>query len=565
MAQSSTRLLRRLNPFCAQALSAAASLCQSRGHARISIEHWLLKLLERGEGDLVFIARRYEWDIDSLWRGLLDHLDTLSCTVQGKPQLCDRLQQLIKNAWLRASLDEPNEQLRSVHVLGALMESPGLLACDATWPLLSLSDSQLQQLLPLLEQHSDERTAQQLASDPTADDLQPVQAPAGSKPDAVLDRFTQDLTAQARKGEIDPVLGRDDEIRQVIDILSRRRKNNPILVGEPGVGKTALVEGLALRIAQGNVPESLKPVSVRTLDLGLLQAGAGVKGEFEQRLKNVIDAVQRAEHPVLLFIDEAHTLIGAGNQAGGGEYRAQLKRLSLQQSWNELLDQIERMYAEGVNHFWLDLQWYLCQALSKQPAPQDTWADIVKRDLGMFLERLPGIEELRWSDGTPFADETTREWISQQVNGNRSAHCLPAPAVTASLDADIVSLETEAQAQADSEGVEQALAWLSARPDVQSGRQRWLMRLLMARVAERYGKAELALHLLGELDVGAQRRSLCDWEPDLEFEVKARLLKLLRLKAQRSDADKSGLARRMESLLAALVAMDPVRAAVLCT
>jgi type VI secretion system protein VasJ len=112
--------------------------------------------------------------------------------------------------------------------------------------------------------------------------------------------------------------------------------------------------------------------------------------------------------------------------------------------------------------------------------------------------------------------------------------------------------------------VEQALAWLSARPDVQSGRQRWLMRLLMARVAERYGKAELALHLLGELDVGAQRRSLCDWEPDLEFEVKARLLKLLRLKAQRSDADKTGLARRMESLLAALVAMDPVRAAVLC-
>jgi type VI secretion system protein VasG len=350
MAQSSTRLLRRLNPFCAQALSAAASLCQSRGHARISIEHWLLKLLERGEGDLVFIARRYEWDIDSLWRGLLDHLDTLSCTVQGKPQLCDRLQQLIKNAWLRASLDEPNEQLRSVHVLGALMESPGLLACDATWPLLSLSDSQLQQLLPLLEQHSDERTAQQLASDPTADDLQPVEAPAGSKPDAVLDRFTQDLTAQARKGEIDPVLGRDDEIRQVIDILSRRRKNNPILVGEPGVGKTALVEGLALRIAQGNVPESLKPVSVRTLDLGLLQAGAGVKGEFEQRLKNVIDAVQRAEHPVLLFIDEAHTLIGAGNQAGGADAANLLKpalargelRTIAATTWSEYKQYFER-------------------------------------------------------------------------------------------------------------------------------------------------------------------------------------------------------------------------------
>ncbi len=247
-----------------------------------------------------------------------------------------------------------------------------------------------------------------------------------------------------------------------------------------------------------------------------------------------------------------------------GEYRAQLKRLYLQQSWSELLDQIERMYAEGVNHFWLDLQWFLYQGLSKQPAPQDNWAEIVKRDLGMFLERLPGLEELRWSDGTPFADETTREWISQHVNGNRTQQWLPTPAVAIPADAEIMSLESEALAQADSEGVEQALAWLSARPDVQTGRQRWLLRLLMARVAEQFGKSELAVHLLSELDAIAQRQALTDWEPDLNFEVKARLLKLLRLKAQRSDVDKASLAKRMEPLLAALVAMDPVRAAVLC-
>ncbi|NAT24206.1 type VI secretion system protein TssA [Pseudomonas syringae] len=247
------------------------------------------------------------------------------------------------------------------------------------------------------------------------------------------------------------------------------------------------------------------------------------------------------------------------------DYRAQLKRLYLQQSWTELLDQVERVYAEGVNHFWLDLQWYLCQALSKQPAPQDSWADIVKRDLGMFLERLPGVELLHWNDGTPFADEITRDWITQHVSGNRPQQWLPAAkAVLTRADADIMALEGEALIQADSDGIEVALAWLAARPGAQTGRPGWLLRLLMARVAEQYGKSDLALHLLGELDATAQHHVLAVWEPELIFEVKARLLKLLCLKAQRNDADKPALARRTEALLAALVAIDPVRAAVLC-
>ncbi len=349
MAQSSSRLLRRLNPFCAQALSAAATLCQSRGHGHITIEHWLLKLLGQGDGDLVLIGRRYEWDIEALWTGLLDHIDRLPRSVQAKPQLCDKLQRLIKNAWVRASMEEDNEQLRSAHVLAALIESPDLLACVEAWPLLSLSEVQLRHLLPLLDEHSDERpqTGQVLDLGP---DVSPVEGEAGRQENPVLARFTQDITDKARNGEIDPVLGRDDEIRQVIDILSRRRKNNPILVGEPGVGKTALVEGLALRIAEGNVPASLKPVSVRTLDLGLLQAGAGVKGEFEQRLKDVIEAVQQAEHPVLLFIDEAHTLIGAGNQAGGADAANLLKpalargelRTIAATTWSEYKQYFER-------------------------------------------------------------------------------------------------------------------------------------------------------------------------------------------------------------------------------
>ncbi|MGP9314115.1 type VI secretion system ATPase TssH [Yersinia pseudotuberculosis] len=361
MTTHSAHLLRRLNPYCAQALAGAATLCQTRAHAEITVEHWLLKLLEQGEGDITVIARRYEWDMDSLWQGLLAYLDTLPRTVQGKPQLSAALQQLIKSAWLDASLQENADAVRSVHLMAALINSPSLLAADAAWPLLSLSTTQLQRLLPLLDSQSDERPeiqqAAALADSPVnlTDEAATVTSASGQPQlndalQAALDKFTLDVTAKARANQIDPIFGRDSEIRQMIDILSRRRKNNPILVGEPGVGKTALVEGLALRIAEGNVPDSLKTVSVRTLDLGLLQAGAGVKGEFEQRLKNVIEAVQQSPSPVLLFIDEAHTIIGAGNQAGGADAANLLKpalargelRTIAATTWSEYKQYFER-------------------------------------------------------------------------------------------------------------------------------------------------------------------------------------------------------------------------------
>ncbi|WP_145495210.1 type VI secretion system ATPase TssH [Yersinia bercovieri] len=361
MTTHSAHLLRRLNPYCAQALAGAATLCQTRAHAEITVEHWLLKLLEQGEGDITVIARRYEWDMDSLWQGLLAHLETLPRTVQGKPQLSAALQQLIKSAWLDASLQEDADAVRSVHLLSALINSPSLLAADAAWPLLSLSTTQLQRLLPLLDSQSDERPEVQqaaaLADSPVNLTDEAATTPSASgQPElndalqAALDKFTLDVTAKAKTGQIDPIFGRDTEIRQMVDILSRRRKNNPILVGEPGVGKTALVEGLALRIAEGNVPDSLKTVSLRTLDLGLLQAGAGVKGEFEQRLKNVIEAVQQSPTPVLLFIDEAHTIIGAGNQAGGADAANLLKpalargelRTIAATTWSEYKQYFER-------------------------------------------------------------------------------------------------------------------------------------------------------------------------------------------------------------------------------
>ncbi|HDU5896448.1 TPA: type VI secretion system ATPase TssH [Klebsiella quasipneumoniae subsp. quasipneumoniae] len=329
-------LLRRLNPCCARAMEGAASLCQSRTHAEILPEHWLLKLLEQGEGDLTVLARRYEWDMDALWQDLLSWLDKQPRSVRHRPQLSGAILKLMQEAWLIASLSG-EAQIRSVHLLMALVAKQNLIQCDGLWPLLTLGQSQLERLRPLLDTQSDERPqAQQetALAQRHGGDVEFVGRPAGGVPNAdrpnpalqnALDKFTLDVTAKARDGQIDPVFGRDTEIRQMVDILSRRRKNNPILVGEPGVGKTALVEGLALRIAEGNVPDALKPVSVRTLDLGLLQAGAGVKGEFEQRLKNIIEAVQQSPGPVLLFIDEAHTIIGAGNQAGGADAANLLK------------------------------------------------------------------------------------------------------------------------------------------------------------------------------------------------------------------------------------------------
>lgn len=354
-------LLRRLNPYCARAMEGAASLCQTRAHAEILPEHWLLKLLEQGEGDLTVLARRYEWDMDALWQDLLGWLDNQPRSVRSRPQLSADIQKLMQEAWMLASL-AGEEQIRSVHLLMALTENQRLAHCDGLWPLLTLGMSQLCRLRPLLDAQSDERPDLQLDAELTqghGSEVAFVGRPVGAELkdgelllalQNALDKFTLDVTAQAKEGKIDPVFGRDTEIRQMVDILSRRRKNNPILVGEPGVGKTALVEGLALRIAEGNVPESLKSVVLRTLDLGLLQAGAGVKGEFEQRLKNVIDAVQQSPVPVLLFIDEAHTIIGAGNQVGGADAANLLKpalargelRTIAATTWSEYKQYFER-------------------------------------------------------------------------------------------------------------------------------------------------------------------------------------------------------------------------------
>ncbi|OAJ55215.1 ClpV1 family T6SS ATPase [Paraburkholderia ginsengiterrae] len=365
--RDSTHLLRKLNPHCASALANAASLCNARLHGEITPEHWLLKLLEQGDGDIPAILRHYEIDIDTVWDALLASIERLPRELRGKPALSRSLAEILKGAWLLASVAGNMPTIRSSHVLQALADSPHCLRATDAWPLLSINAAQIQRLAAVIDRHSveanDNTTAAAVDSDSPREttgaeneahpgtSTKPQPHTRARQPEGeALARFTIDLTARAQRGEIDPVFGRDREIQQVVDVLARRRKNNPILVGEPGVGKTALVEGLALRVAEGSVPNVIRDVRILTLDLGLLQAGAGVKGEFEQRLKNVIDEVQQSEAPVLLFIDEAHTLIGAGNATGGADAANLLKpalargelRTIAATTWSEYKEYFER-------------------------------------------------------------------------------------------------------------------------------------------------------------------------------------------------------------------------------
>jgi type VI secretion system protein VasG len=303
-------LLRRLNRVSSRSLESAAGLCVSRSHYEVTIDHLLLRLIDEPAADLQHILAHFGIDSTRVQKALQNTLEGMRAGNSGKPVFSPGLVEWIRDAWLLASIDLNLTEIRSGALLLALMQNPLRYASDGVLELLdAISIDELKRNFCEITHGSTEATVD------TAADVDPRRS-AGHGEDTALSRFTVDFTAQARANAIDPVFGRDREIRQMIDILARRRKNNPIVVGEAGVGKTAVVEGLALRIVQGDVPDVLKEVNIVGLDLGLLQAGAGVKGEFENRLKAVIADVKSSPKAVILFIDEAHTLIGAGGAAG---------------------------------------------------------------------------------------------------------------------------------------------------------------------------------------------------------------------------------------------------------
>jgi type VI secretion system protein VasG len=320
-------LIGRLNDTCRNALEGAAGLCLSRTNYDVEVEHILAKLLQSGDTDLEKILRHYECNRDRLSSDVESALNRLKTGNSRTPGLSERLPRWLQDSWLLASVDFGESRVRSGHMILALLSNESLsrIAREISKEFNYISVESLKtNLTDVCSGSEEDREAMSLSETGGVSDGAPVASGVPGKTKA-LDQYTEDLTGKARAGKIDPILGRDFEIRQVIDILTRRRQNNPILTGEAGVGKTAVVEGFALRIAEGDVPEPLRNVSVRTLDLGLLQAGAGVKGEFENRLKSVIDEVKASPQPIILFIDEAHTMIGAGGQAGQNDAANLLK------------------------------------------------------------------------------------------------------------------------------------------------------------------------------------------------------------------------------------------------
>ena len=324
-------LFGKLNPIAYKAVESATILCKIRGNPYVELVHWINQIFQSADSDLHKIIKYFEVNSSRVATDLTAALDRLPRGATSISDFSPHLEEAVERGWVYGSLLFGENRVRTGHVVVALLKTPSLRNV-----FLSLSKEFSNIKLETLTDSFGKITAgspeeslgaaeQAGAAGAVPGETSGAMAPGQMGKQEALGKFSVDLTDKARKGEIDPILGRDGEIRQIVDILMRRRQNNPILTGEAGVGKTAVVEGFALRIVAGDVPPALKEVSLRTLDLGLLQAGASMKGEFENRLRQVIDEVQASPKPIILFIDEAHTLIGAGGAAGQGDAANLLK------------------------------------------------------------------------------------------------------------------------------------------------------------------------------------------------------------------------------------------------
>jgi type VI secretion system protein VasG len=329
---SRVALFGKLNSLAYRAIESATVFCKLRGNPYVELVHWIHQILQQQNSDLHLIVRAFGIDSGRLAADLTAALDRLPRGASSISDLSAHIEDVTERAWVWATLKFGAAQIRTGYVLVAMLKTPGLknalLAMSREFDKIKVE--QLTEDFEKIVAGSPEgalsaNDGTQLEQQGTPGEFSGAMPPAQLGKQEALKRFTVDLTEQARLGKIDPVVGRDEEIRQIIDILMRRRQNNPILTGEAGVGKTAVVEGFARRIASGDVPPALKDVALRTLDVGLLQAGASMKGEFEQRLRQVIDEVQASPKPIVLFIDEVHTLVGAGGAAGTGDAANLLK------------------------------------------------------------------------------------------------------------------------------------------------------------------------------------------------------------------------------------------------
>jgi type VI secretion system protein VasG len=324
-------LFGKLNPLAYKSIEGATVFCKLRGNPYVELVHWMTQLLENNESDVAAIVRHYGLDAAALARDVTTALDRLPRGSTSISDFSEHITHAIQQGWVYATLMYGEAQVRSGHLLLAILSTrtlrDALLGISRQFEKIKADDlgDKLQSITAKTGEAGLGATDGSALSAGQPGEASGAMAPAAMGRQEALKKFTVDLTEKARKGEIDPVTGRDDEIRQIVDILMRRRQNNPLLTGEAGVGKTAVVEGFALRLARGDVPPSMQGVTLLSLDIGLLQAGASMKGEFEQRLRQVIDEVQQSPTPIILFIDEIHTLVGAGGAAGTGDAANLLK------------------------------------------------------------------------------------------------------------------------------------------------------------------------------------------------------------------------------------------------
>ncbi len=434
-------LLNKLNRHIKQALEGAAGLCVQRSHYEVSIEHLLLKLTDDEKGDVQEILRHYEIEPAEFIKSLHRAVESLRTGNPGKPVFARSMIEMLQEAWLISSVEFGAGHLRSGAIMLTIAMNPGRTNLeDFTDVFDKISAEDLRKnFADIVIGTSEDEEAAAAALGGTPDQPQPGRPSAhGRDPDSSLARFTIDFTAEARAGRIDPVFERDREIRQVIDILARRRKNNPIIVGEPGTGKTALVEGLALRIVEGDVPEILHGVDLLSLDMGLLQAGAGMKGEFENRLKSVLNEVKSSAKPIVLFIDEAHTMIGAGGTAGGSD-AANLLKPALARG--ELRTVAATTWSEYKKYFERDAALSRRFQVVKCDEPSEDAAIAMLRGLREKYEASHGVRVR--DDSLVTAAQMSNRYISGRLLPDKAVDLLDTAAarVRVSLTAKPVSLD----------------------------------------------------------------------------------------------------------------------------
>ncbi|HEY1227846.1 MAG TPA: AAA family ATPase, partial [Ramlibacter sp.] len=328
---SRTALFGKLNTLAYKAIEGATVFCKMRGNPYVELEHWFAQLLQAPDSDLQRVIQHYGLDISVIAKDMTAALDRLPRGATAISDFSPHIENAIERGWTYATLQFGEAQVRTGYLLVGMLKTPTLrnplMGLSKQFEKVKVEDladnfAKICDASPESKMRAQDGTG--MGSGAPGEDTGAMAPAAMGKGDA-LKKFAVDLTEKAKKGEMDPVTGRDEEIRQIVDILMRRRQNNPLLTGEAGVGKTAVVEGFAQRLARGDVPPQLKDVKLLTLDIGLLQAGASMKGEFEQRLRQVIDEVQASPTPIILFIDEIHTLVGAGGAAGTGDAANLLK------------------------------------------------------------------------------------------------------------------------------------------------------------------------------------------------------------------------------------------------